>query len=233
MTVKKPFAKRLTQYLGPRVIKWILILIGPTCRKEWFGLENIEGLKKLDRNWIFTTWHNNSFFDSLLLRNHELTVMVSYSKDGNMATDLLESMGYKTIRGSTSKGGTKALMSMIKEMRQGQIGAITPDGPRGPRYEMQMGAIAIAQHSRTPLVPIHTEATRQWILEKSWAKFKLPKPFSRIVISIGKPFSIPDKLTKAEREIARKEFEMAMMTNVEKTKTLILQRKEGGSSSGN
>ncbi len=221
MIVERSLQRKLAFFLVPKIIKWMLLLIGLTCRKKWIGLEYIDDLKKQDRNWIYSTWHNNNLFNALILKNQKLIALVSLSKDGNLGVDVLELMGNKTIRGSTSKGGAKALLSMRKEIKKGQNGAITPDGPRGPRYEMQSGAIWIAGKTGVPLVPFHIEATRQWIFEKSWDKLKLPKPFSTIVISVGKPYSIRPKLTREELDNARREFETVMLENVENTHTLV------------
>jgi len=126
-------------------------------------------------------------------------------------------MGNQTIAGSSSKNGIKAMLTMIKQIKFGQNGAITPDGPRGPRYKLQDGIIYIAQKTGVPLVPIHIEATRQWIFEKSWDKHKLPKPFSTVVIRIGSPYRVSENLKKAELEQVKIEFETIMNDNVKKT----------------
>jgi hypothetical protein len=149
--------------------------------------------------------------------------MVSSSNDGKTAAIVIELLGNRTIYGSSSRGGAKVLLAMIKGIKAGQNGAITPDGPRGPKYSLQSGVISVSQKTNTPLVPIHMESTRQWIFSKSWDKHKFPKPFSTIVISIGPPFLVPEKLGKEEFEAIQIEFESLMTTNVKLTEDVVNQ----------
>lgn len=213
--------KKIGQFLAPRILKWILIVIGLTCKKRWNGLENIKELKEKGQNWVYSLWHANISFAALLLRNQKLLSMVSESEDGSLAAVIIELFGNKTIRGSSSKGGAKVLISMIKGLREGQNGAITPDGPRGPRFKLQQGAISIGQMSGAALVPIHFEATNQWVFSKSWDKHKFPKPFSTIFITIGEPFKVPNKLSKDQIAEYAEVFEQKMMENVTKTEQLL------------
>jgi len=195
----------------------LILFLGITYKKVWIGLENLDHLKTSQQNWIYASWHNNILMDALFLKNQNLVSLVSASSDGRIAARVLELMGNQTIAGSSSRNGIKAMLTMIKQIRSGQNGAITPDGPRGPRYKLQDGIIYIAQKTGVPLVPIHIEATRQWIFEKSWDKHKLPKPFSTVVIRIGSPYQVSENLKKAELEQVKIEFESTMNENVEKT----------------
>ncbi len=195
----------------------MILFLGITYKKVWIGLENLDSLKSSQQNWIYASWHNNILMDALFLKNQNLVSLVSASSDGRIAARVLELMGNQTIAGSSSRNGIKAMLTMIKQIRSGQNGAITPDGPRGPRYKLQDGIIYIAQKTGVPLIPIHVEATRQWVFEKSWDKHKLPKPFSTVVIRIGSPYRVSENLTKAELEQVKIEFESTMNENVEKT----------------
>jgi len=156
---------------------------------------------------------------SLLLRRQNLVSLISTSSDGAIAAEILDSLGFQIVRGSSSKGGITAVRSMIKELKTGKCGAITPDGPRGPRYHLQKGVVLIGQKADTPLVPFHVEATKQWVF-KSWDKHKFPKPFSTIYISFGEPFSIPNDLDKNQFEKKRQCFENSMLKNVQKSLNL-------------
>jgi lysophospholipid acyltransferase (LPLAT)-like uncharacterized protein len=217
MSSKDSFKKRLLMFVVPRIIRILILGLGLTYRKIWIGLENLDVLKQNDQNWIYATWHNNILMDALLLKKQNLISLVSASTDGRIAARVLELMGNRTVAGSSSRDGTKALLTMIKHIKSGQKGAITPDGPRGPRYKLQEGIIYIAQKTGAAMVPIHIEASRQWIFEKSWDKHKLPKPFSSVVISFGKPYHVPQKLSKEELKNVKKEFEIKMLENVEHT----------------
>ncbi len=195
----------------------MILCLGLTYRKTWIGLENLDVLNQNDQNWIYATWHNNILMDALFLKKQNLIALVSASTDGRIAARVLELMGNRTVAGSSSRDGTKALLTMIKHIKTGQKGAITPDGPRGPRYKLQEGIIYIAQKTGAAMVPIHIEASRQWIFEKSWDKHKLPKPFASVVISVGKPYWVPQKLSKEELEKVKVEFEKKMLENIEHT----------------
>lgn len=211
------FTKRLQLFLFPRIIRLMILFLGLTYRKVWVGLENLDLLKQDGRNWIYSTWHNNILMDALVLKNQNLVSLVSASNDGQFAAQVLELMGNQTIAGSSSRDGTRALLKMIKLVRSGRNGAITPDGPRGPRYKLQDGIIYLAQKTGAPLVPIHIEATRQWVFEKSWDKHKLPKPFSTVIICVGNPYEVSETLSKEELENAKTEFETKMLDNVQQT----------------
>ena len=221
MPSQEPLKKKLTFIIAPRLLKWLIILIGLTCRKRWLGAEYIVELEKSQQNWIYSLWHNNISYAAFLFRKQNLLSMVSSSNDGRIAAKTIELFGNETIRGSSSKGGAKVLFSMMKGIKAGKIGAITPDGPRGPKYQLQNGIISITQKTKVPLIPLHIEATRQWIFKKSWDQHKLPKPFSTIVIGVGKPFMVPEKLDKIQFDIVRVEFEKEMLVNVLKVESEI------------
>lgn len=205
--------KRILMVIVPRIVRWMILLLGLTYRKKWVGHEHLDALKKQGKNWIVATWHNNILMDALLLKKQNLVCLVSASTDGRIAAKILELMGNHTITGSSSRDGAKAMLTMIKRIKGGAIGAITPDGPRGPRYQLQEGIITIAQKSGTPLVPIHIEASRQWVFEKSWDKHKLPKPFATVVIGVGEPFEVPSRLNKEEIMQVKDAFESRMLEN--------------------
>lgn len=217
MPSKDSFKKRILLIVIPRIIRFMVLFLDLTYRKTWIGLENLDDLKRNNQNWIYASWHNNILMDALVLKNQNLISLVSSSTDGRIAARVLELMGNQTISGSSSRNGTKALLSMIKHINSGQKGAITPDGPRGPRYKLQEGIITIARKTGAPLVPIHIEATNQWVFEKSWDKHKLPRPFATVVISVGKPFRVSSKLNRLELEKTRLEFETKMLENVNET----------------
>ncbi len=214
MSSKDSFKKRLLIIIVPRIIRLLILSLGFTYKKTWVGIEHLDELKRNNQNWIYATWHNNILMDALLLKDQNLISLVSASTDGRIAARVLELMGNQTVAGSSSRDGTKALLTMIKHIKAGQKGAITPDGPRGPRYKLQEGIIYIAEKTGVPMVPIHMEATRQWIFENSWDKHKLPKPFASVVICVGTPFLVPKKLSKAELEQVKIEFESKMLENV-------------------
>lgn len=223
---KKSIKKKLRDYFAPRILKWLILFTGYTCRKKWIGKEYIQELQKDKKNWIYAMWHNNITLASFILRKQNLLSMASSSEDGRIAATVLELLGNRTLSGSSSRGGARVLFSMIKEIRKGQIGAVTPDGPRGPKCVLQNGIISLGQKTGIALIPFHAEATRQWIFSRSWDKHKFPKPFSTIVIGVGQPYTIPKKLDKEQFELARAEFEQLMMKNAYSVKTAVTEHRK-------
>lgn len=204
------------------ILFWLTMM---TCRVKMRGNENIELLKKEGKNWVYSLWHNNILICTWLLRKNHPFGLVSLSKEGEAIAKVMQTFGWRLIRGSSSKKGMSALISMIKQVKKGELAAITPDGPRGPRYQLQSGAIMLAQKSGAPLIPCHVECSRQWVFTKSWDQHKFPKPFSTIYLSFGKPFYVPEKLEKEHLEKTSEQFENEMNQNVEKT-LLFKQGKE-------
>ena len=221
MAKKGSFKKKLELFLIPRIFKLFFVFVGNSCRKKWIGKEVLDQLKAENKNCIYSFWHNNIALASWTFRNQNLLALASASNDGELIARVLESTGNDTIRGSSSKGGFKALLQMIKQIKKGQPGAITPDGPRGPKYVLQSGTISLAQKSKVPLIPVHIEASRQWIFKKSWDQHKLPKPFATILIAVGEPFYVPERLSGEEFLKVKLEFEEVMKKNQEKCTNLI------------
>ena len=122
-------------------------------------------------------------------RNQDLAVLVSDSRDGQYVGDLGLALGYRVIPGSSSKGATRALLKAVRALREGCSVGFSPDGPRGPRQTMKPGVILAAQRARAPIVPVHATSDRAWRLN-SWDKFLIPKPFSRVRIFYGQPFTV-------------------------------------------
>ena len=124
-------------------------------------------------------------------KNGIVKAMVSENRDGEIITNLVSKLGIGAIRGSSSKGGAKVIISALKELKDGNDIAITPDGPRGPRYSIADGIVAIAKKSGKNIVCFNSIPTKYWQF-KSWDKFVLPKPFGKIDFYISEPFSIED-----------------------------------------
>src|ERR1044071_3246116 len=119
-----------------------------------------------------------------------IAAMVSASKDGGFLTAILECFKVKPVRGSSSLRGSQALLELTSWAERGYDLAITPDGPRGPRYVVQEGVMTLAQLTGLPIVPFSFSA--HWkICLKSWDGFQVPLPFSRVDLSLGKPIFVP------------------------------------------
>lgn len=200
----------------PWVYKVVITAILGTCRVRYLGQEHITELERQGRTWIFTAWHENTAAAVALERDRQMAAMASDSRDGEYIARGIELLGNIPVRGSSSKGGGKAARSMTRLLRAGHCAAVTPDGPRGPRRELQPGALWIAALSGEPLVPYHVAANRQWEL-KTWDRHRLPKPFATVYVGIGEPYFVDrERLAGAEADVIAEYIER-MTANVEAT----------------
>lgn len=143
--------------------------------------------------FIYAFWHNQQILATYFFRNFGIRVLVSRSRDGDYITNVLDSFGFKTVRSSTSSGKVHALRGLARELRGDHHTAITPDGPRGPVYKAQPGAVFVAALSGNRIVSFGCASRSVWKLHRTWDQFEIPKPFSRAVIVFGEPITIPKK----------------------------------------
>jgi lysophospholipid acyltransferase (LPLAT)-like uncharacterized protein len=138
---------------------------------------------------VFLLWHEALLPLLWQHRGQGVAIVVSEARDGQYLSDLAASLGYRAVRGSSTRGGARALLGAVRELQAGCSIAFTPDGPRGPRRELKPGVIAAAQRGGAVIVPIHAEANRAWRLH-SWDRFMIPQPLARVLITYGRPFGI-------------------------------------------
>ena len=163
---------------------------------------------------IFTIWHNRLALALILYRRYvarrdpgrKLVALVSASRDGGMLARILEHFGVQPVRGSSSRRGAQALREMVSWGERGHDLAITPDGPRGPRYVVQEGVISTAQLTGLPIVPVAYHLNWK-ICMKSWDRFQMPLPFARCQITVGHVVRVPHEATDSEREALRQQLE--------------------------
>lgn len=205
--------RRFLVWLLPLILVWFQRLIGFTSRFRFLTNEQYEELFKNKKPFIYSIWHTNVLYSPYLHRGKNVAVLISESKDGDYINQVVHRFGNTSVRGSSSKGGSKALKAVIQHLKKGLPAAFTPDGPRGPAFIVQPGIIAAAQVTQVPIVPFHYECSRQWILERAWDKHRVPKPFTTFVVSYGEPISVPRDLNEEEFELMRLKVEEAMLTN--------------------
>jgi lysophospholipid acyltransferase (LPLAT)-like uncharacterized protein len=138
---------------------------------------------------VFLLWHEALLPLLWQHRGQGIAIVVSEARDGQYLSDLAASLGYRAVRGSSTRGGARALLGAVRELRAGCSIAFTPDGPRGPRRELKPGVIVAAQRGGAVIVPIHAEADRAWRLH-SWDRFMIPQPLARVRITYGRPFGV-------------------------------------------
>ena len=192
-----------------------IFLLGKTLRIKWIGKENLDPIRKKQGRVIYAFWHGRMLIVSYSHRWQKNHVLISQHRDGELIARIIGRLGFVSVRGSTTRGGTKAIFEMANKGASGYDVAITPDGPRGPRFKVQLGTIYIAQRSQMPIIPITNSAKSRWILS-SWDGFLIPKPFSKAVIMIGEPIYVPLKSTPQELEEKREELEESLVELTQK-----------------
>lgn len=138
---------------------------------------------------LFTLWHGQMLPILWQHRDQSIAILISEHRDGEIIAQIAARFGCRSVRGSTSRGGSRALLALSRELSEGRDAAITPDGPRGPAHKFAPGALVAAQRSGKPLVLVGVHAANAWRL-KSWDRFTIPKPFSRVTIAYSGPVYI-------------------------------------------
>ena len=180
------------KYLG-KLAWFIMNIIGRTISIEELATENL--IYEKDSAAIYVIWHGRMFIPMFCLRNKGIIVLVSEHRDGEIITASLESAGYDTVRGSTTRGGARALAKLVKLVKKGALTVFTPDGPRGPKWYFQPGAIYVAAKTGVPIIPLAGSAKRAFYF-KSWDSFQLPIPFSKGMLIIGEPYYVTGGLDR-------------------------------------
>ena len=215
MTLKQRWRNIRPHILGP-LIYGLARCIGATLRIKTEGFENIQ---KLQGGKILAGWHGRTFVAAQFFRGKGVWTIISQSKDGDMQDKIFRGFGFKTIRGSTGRGGVKAAIESIEVLRKGAMMAFTPDGPRGPSGIVQGGIMLMAKKSRAWIVPVGVSANRRWLV-KTWDKYMVPKPFAECVMVFGEPLQLTPGMSEEDIEAARHwlEQELARLETVAESK---------------
>ncbi len=188
--------KQLLLFLLRLVLWRVALLWCKTLRITTMNGGQFSGLKRSGKNYVVAFWHGSMFPGWYLhrpLKNETISALVSQSNDGEFLSIILERWNYSMIRGSSHIGGKEAMELMVDEVAKGNSLAITPDGPRGPRHEMKMGAIRVAQKAGVPLILAGISLSGKKYL-RSWDKFEIPMPFSSVVVKYSEPVEVPKGL---------------------------------------
>jgi lysophospholipid acyltransferase (LPLAT)-like uncharacterized protein len=209
MTPARRLLYRIAVPLGFAIIS-LWLRLGRVVRV--IGVEHLQGALARAPSLVPCYWHQHQLYCGKYLleqRGRGLTVgwLISPSVDGELGAMLVERIGGAVIRGSSSHTGARALRDYYQALVKENISpVITPDGPRGPRFQFKPGALLLAQMSGRPILPLAYAASRAWLIK--WDKFVVPKPFARIVIAIGEPVYVPRvtdaaSLERLQRQMAR------------------------------
>lgn len=180
---------RRTSILG-RIGAALVTAMACTTRLERPGFERFVAARRERKPLIVVAWHSSMIVPGYCYRNRNLIMMSSLSKDGELMGSIMTRLGFHVIRGSSSRGGTRALLEMVRLMKNGMDGSLTVDGPRGPRHEVKPGAVLLAQKTGARIVPLGMAYSR-CLKMNSWDLTEVPLPGARAVLYTGIPFAIP------------------------------------------
>ena len=187
----------------------LLILgLGHTWKVMILGEDKVREARKATGKVIYASWHSRMLGLVFTHRFRSAHLLISQHRDGEFIAQVTKRLGYIPVRGSTTRGGTEGLFQMAEKAREGDLG-ITPDGPRGPAYHFQMGAVSLAQRTGCPIVPIACSARSRKVL-KSWDGFIIPFPFTTLIVVHGDPIQVERNCDEAGLEAKRKEAEEAL-----------------------
>lgn len=191
-----------------------------TVRFDVSGAGHHDRIRAAGEQPIFVLWHGRLLPLVYYHRGRDVCTLASRSEDGEYIARVLKRWGYRVVRGSSSRGGGRALRRMVKEARSGRALAFTPDGPRGPRQRMKAGAILAARLTGQPLLPLAAGTDRGWWFE-GWDRFLVPQPFARIRLAYGEPLRVPADADATEVDRIGQELE--------RTLNALLDEVDGGS----
>ena len=180
-----------------------------TLRVTRIGLDNIEAARVNAGNTLLVVWHGRLLPLVYVHRNEGINVLVSTHQDGEYIARVIHGLGFSTSRGSSTRGGIRALRELMGAGNERRDLAITPDGPRGPGEKVQPGVIYLAKRLGLPIVPIGV-STRPSIRARSWDRFMIPMPFARCIVVYGEPVLFESSVSKESIERAGADLELRL-----------------------
>lgn len=203
--------QRLLLAVAPRIVWALIAIVGRTWRFEAIAEEGAVALPfgKGAGAEIYCFWHQCVLPCTVYFRRTRATILISRSFDGELITRILRLFGFSAVRGSSSRGSREGLQGLVQVIESGSPAIFTADGPRGPIYQTKMGPIKLAQLTGAPIGSFHLEPEHAWVM-RSWDRFLVPKPFTRIVVSWARPMRVPTDLPLEDFERNRQELNDAL-----------------------
>lgn len=212
--ISKKIEKRIKIKIAPLLISLMIRFLSLTLRIREHNPENVRQIWGEKRSVIVAFWHGRLLMVPMLFKRYKerhVYGLTSHHSDGEIISRSTELLGYKTIRGSTNKGGFSALRRMIRVLKDGSDLALAPDGPTGPRHKVQRGIIDLSKLSGVPILPMAFSSSKRKVF-KSWDAFLLPLPFSRGVFVWGEPLYVGSKGDEDYLENKRRLLEERLMS---------------------
>ncbi|NOX37238.1 MAG: lysophospholipid acyltransferase family protein [Calditrichaeota bacterium] len=196
-------AKAFRQRIVQKLILFAAVIFSYPLLALYFGslritLRNwqvVQGFRRSGRPFILALWHENLLMPLWVMRGHRIYALVSQHFDGEVIARVLWTLGFGSIRGSSTRGGQEAYRQIRELLSRGRVSvAITPDGPTGPRRQAKLGTVRLSSETGVPIVAMGIAASRYRRLG-SWDRFRLIYPFSRVVVAFDEPFQVPPDLS--------------------------------------
>jgi len=205
------FRQHLVLAVVPRLVWALLSIVGRTWRFEVVAEEGATPLPYGDGAGaeIFCFWHQCVLPCTFYYRRTGASIIVSQSFDGELIARTLELFGFKTVRGSSSRGAREGLLGLQSVIENGKPACFTADGPRGPIYQTKMGPIKLAQMTGARIGAFHLQPRRAWMIN-SWDRFLIPRPFTRIAVAWSRWTSVPTGTPDSALESRREELNAAI-----------------------
>jgi hypothetical protein len=208
---KFTFSQRLVLAVVPRLVWAVLWIVSRTWRFEVIAPEGVVPVLFGERPGpeIYCFWHQCVLPCTVYFRRSYATILISRSFDGELITRILKMFGFGAVRGSSSRGAREGLLGLARVIGSGGTAIFTADGPLGPIYRTKMGPIKLAQMTGAPIGCFHLEPEHAWTM-RSWDRFLVPRPFTRIVVSWGPWTRVPSDLAPEAFEPKRAELNAAI-----------------------
>lgn len=192
--------------IGAAVIR----TLGATWRMRVQGREYVDEARRIHERIVFAFWHGRMLPLAYLHRGEHAHILASEHHDGELLGRTIRYLGFGHVRGSSTRGGTKAILALADAVRDGYDIGLTVDGPRGPRHQVKPGVVELAKLTGAAIVPV-TAASGRHKTFASWDAFELPAPFARVEVEYGAPIRVPAGADRAEQEERRREVESSLI----------------------
>ena len=216
-------SKRRQVALIARLGTPVVAALGRTWRYTSEGAEAFDQCLAAGQRPILALWHGRILPATPFWRDRGIVAITSENFDGEWIARIMQRFGYAAARGSTSRGGVKALVQLKRLVAEGRATAFTVDGPRGPAGHAQPGAVWLAKATGQPILPFHIEAASAWHA-RSWDRALVPRPFSRVTVAVGPPFFVAADADEAALERRRQDLE-AELHRLEQRATAMLRKR--------
>ena len=209
------FKNNLKAELIPPLACNLIKLTNKSYQLEVEGWEQVDAALAAGESIVFSSWHGKSWVPAYFLRDLGIYALTSLSRDGSYMTEILHKLGWQTVRGSSSRGASRSLLSLYRKLKEGASTALTPDGPTGPIYKIKPGIIFLQEKAGSMLVPMGVDAHWKKNFD-SWDRYLLPLPFSKTALVFGEPFRFAAELEmEAKQKILKEKMELVNLRAAE------------------